>query len=88
MIENEILIINLADFSFIYNHVFIVPEIYIQVPWAQTLEILAVNRVSTSDSLYNRVGLCYLQSIGLYMYLKKSLTSIRGMYRMLIPAYI
>ena len=88
MIENEILIINLADFFFFYIHVFIVPEIYIRVPWAQTLEILVVNRISASGSQYNRVGLCYLQSIGLYMYLKKSLTSIRGMYRMLIPAYM
>ena len=56
MIENEILIINFADFSFIY--IFIIPEIYIRVPWAQ---ILALNRISTSGSLYNRVGLGYLQ---------------------------
>ena len=57
MIENEILIINLADFFYI--HVFIVPEIYIRVPWAQTLEILAVNRILTSGSQYNKVGLLF-----------------------------
>ena len=59
--------------------------------------MLEVNRIPTSGSLYNRLGLCYLQSwgspfvhrvlgylktliihlhsIGLYMYLKKSLLS-------------
>ena len=36
---------------------------------------------------YLKTLIIHLQSISLYMYLKKSLTFIKGMYRMLIPAY-